>query len=129
MVFGLLVVGEVFWLATGVVFGLVAGTVFGLAVLGSMLSRFLNWLTDGTVGAVFGLVVLGSTLSSFFNWFADITIGVVFGFGAGLLEAVFADAALALLLPLLFELEALPRDFLFILGFGILDGIVSGVGA
>ena len=71
MVFGLLVVGEVFWLATGVVFGLVAGTVFGLAVLGSMLSRFLNWLTDGTVGAVFGLVVLGSTLSSFFNWFAD----------------------------------------------------------
>ena len=95
-----------------------------------MLSRFLNWLTDGTVGAVFGLVVLGSTLSSFFNWFADITIGVVFGFGAGLLEAVFADAALALLLlPLLFELEALPRDFLFILGFGILDGIVSGVGA
>ena len=87
-------------------------------------------MTDGTVGAVFGLVVLGSTLSSFFNWFADITIGVVFGFGAGLLEAVFADAALALLLlPLLFELEALPRDFLFILGFGILDGIVSGVGA
>ena len=66
-------------------------------------------------------------LSRFFNWFADITIGVVFGFGAGLLEAVFADAALALLLPLLFELEALPRDFLFILGFGILDGIISGV--
>ena len=80
-------------------------------------------------GALFGLVVLGSVLSRFFNWFADITIGVVFGFGAGLLEAVFADAALALLLPLLFELEALPRDFLFILGFGILDGIVSGVGA
>ena len=68
-------------------------------------------------------------MSRFFNWFADITIGVVFGFGAGLLEAVFADAVLALLLPLLFELEALPRDFLFILGFGILDGIVSGVGA
>ena len=78
-------------------------------------------------GALFGLVVLGSVLSRFFNWFADITIGVVFGFGAGLLEAVFADAALALLLPLLFELEALPRDFLFILGFGILDGIISGV--
>ena len=61
-------------------------------------------------GVVFGLVA-----------------GAVFGFGAGLLEAVFADAAL--LLPLLFELEALPRDFLFILGFGILDGIISGVGA
>ena len=44
-----------------------------------------------------------------------------------MLEAVFADAAL--LLPLLFELEALPPDFLFTLGFGILDGIVSGVGA
>ena len=101
-VFGLLVVENVFLLAAGVVFGLVAG-------------------------ALFGLVVLGSVLSRFFNWFADITIGVVFGFGAGLLEAVFADAALALLLPLLFELEALPRDFLFILGFGILDGIISGV--
>ena len=128
MVFGLLVVGEVFWLAAGVVFGLVAGAVFGFGVLGFMLSRFLNWFTDGTVGAVFGLVVLGSTLSRFLNWFTDNTVGAVFGFGAGLLEAVFADAALALL-PLLFELEALPRDFLFILGFGILDGIISGVEA
>ena len=101
MVFGLLVVGEVFWLAAGVVFGLVAGAVFGLVVLGSVLSRFLNWFTGSTVG-------------------------VVFGFGAGLLEAVLADAALALL-PLLFELETLPLDFLFTLDFGVLDGIISGV--
>ena len=76
MVFGLLVVGEVFWLTAGVVFGLVAGAVFG--------------------------------------------------FGAGLLEAVLADAALVLL-PLLFELETLPLDFLFTLDFGVLDGIISGV--
>ena len=116
-------------LAAGVVFGLVAGALFGfgvLVVLGSMLSRFFNWFADSTIGAVFGLVV-GDVFLLAAGVVFGLVAGAVFGFGAGLLEAVFADAAL--LLPLLFKLEALLPDFLFTLGFGILDGIISGVGA
>ena len=115
-------------LAAGVVFGLVAGALFGfgvLVVLGSMLSRFFNWFADSTIGAVFGLVV-GDVFLLAAGVVFGLVAGALLGFGAGLLEAVFADAVL---LPLLFELEALPPDFLFTLGFGILDGIISGVEA